>query len=242
MAVAFAACFVTRLPVCQSRSTLATVPTASAFWAARSRCPSSSLTRPSTSRGANRGRSSALPIAGARRPGGSAPNAPRSSAADQTLDCHHPVRFAVCGPVPWMIPPGYARQLISGHAARSPGSCCRQTDRGSRHSLRTQWVSCYRRRREPWLLNPPPLDATWRIDDPVTGRLDTGPTVSRTAFCAGSIAGSPMVSSRRSTASSRPPRPKIAGIARFEASPLSIFSLSPRSVALRQRALRAANG
>ena len=76
MAVAFAAHFVTRLPVCQLRSTLAIAPTASAFWAVHSRCRSSSLTRPSTSPGASRGRSSALPIAGARRPGGSAPNAP----------------------------------------------------------------------------------------------------------------------------------------------------------------------
>ena len=155
MAVAFAARFVTRLPICQLRSTPATAPTASAFWAAHSRCRSLSLTRPSTSRGASRGRSSALPIAGARRPGGSAPNAPRSSAADQSLDCHHQLRFAVCGPAPWMIPPGYGRRLISGHAARSPGSCCLQTDRGSRHSQRTRWGSCYRSRRKAAALEPP---------------------------------------------------------------------------------------
>jgi hypothetical protein len=154
MAAAFAARFVTRSPVCQLRSTPATALTVSASWAAHSRCRSLSLTRPSTTRGAIRGRSSALPIADVLRPGGSAPNAPRSSAADQSLACHQQLRFAVCGPARWTTPLGCDRRLISGHAARSPGSCCLQMDRGSRHSQRTLWGSCYRSRRRAAAFEP----------------------------------------------------------------------------------------
>jgi hypothetical protein len=95
-----------------------------------------------------------ITIADVRRPGGSAPNAPRSTAADQSLDCHQQLRFAVCGPARWTTPLGCDRRLISGHAARSPGSCCLQMDRGSRHSQRTLWGSCYRSRRRAAAFEP----------------------------------------------------------------------------------------
>ena len=89
-----------------------------------------------------------------------------------------------------------------------------------------------------FMSSPPPGPAQPSSSDGISGRPTVGcprsstppapSNATRTAFYVGSIARSPMVSLRESTASYRPPRQRLAAIAPFETSPPSSIS-SPES-------------
>ena len=84
------------------------------------------------------GRSSALPIVGAQRPGGSAPNAPRSSAADQRPGL--PSAIAFRGVRAGTLDDTSCLRATAHFWTRSAQPwvlCCLRTGRGSRHS---QWT------------------------------------------------------------------------------------------------------